>query len=246
MGVRLLTPGPEPESIADVPASSLPTSRRSAGCSPVPPAGDPDAELVGRLRDGDPAAFTALVDRYATSMLRVAQLYVPTRATAEEVVQDTWLAALQGLAAFEGRSSVKTWLFAILTNRAKTRSLRERRTVPFAALAAEETAGDVTAVDADRFLPAGHAQWPHHWATPPRRWEESPELSLQSAETTAVVHRAIDALPPMQRLVITMRDLEEWDGAEVCNALSISQSNQRVLLHRARSQVRVALDAHLS
>lgn len=229
-----------------MPAFSLPTALRSDDSASVVPAGDPDAELVGRLRDGDHAAFAALVDRYATSMLRVAQLYVPTRAIAEEVVQDTWLAALQGLPAFEGRSSLKTWLFTILTNRAKTRGVRERRTVPFAALAADEAAGDFTAVDTDRFLPADHTQWPHHWATPPQRWEESPELSLQSAETTALVRRAIDALPPLQRLVITMRDLEEWDGAEVCNALSISQSNQRVLLHRARSQVRTALDAHLS
>lgn len=229
-----------------MPAAPLPTSPPSGDGATFAPGCDADAALLRRLRDRDRAAFATLVDRYATSMLRVAQLHVPTRAIAEEVVQDTWLAALQGLAAFEGRSSLKTWLFAILTNRAKTRGLRERRTVPFAALAADESAGDVTAVDASRFFHADHARWPHHWATPPQRWEESPELSLQSAETILLVRRAIDALPPMQRLVITMRDLEEWDGAEVCNALSISQSNQRVLLHRARSQVRAVLDAHLS
>lgn len=207
---------------------------------------DPDVALLARLRTGDPAAFATLVDRYATSMLRVAQLYVPSRAVAEEVVQDTWLAALKGLEAFEGRSSLKTWLFTILANRAKTRGIRERRTVPFAALAAAETSGDFLAVDAGRFLPADHERWPHHWATPPRRWEESPELSLESAETLALVRSAIEHLPEMQRLVITMRDLEEWDGAEVRNALDISESNQRVLLHRARSKVRAALERHLA
>lgn len=189
---------------------------------------DADAALLTRLRAGDPAAFAALVDRHAAAMLHVAQGHVPSRAIAEEVVQDTWLAALQGLGAFEGRSSVKTWLFAILTNRAKTRGERERRTVP--------------AADPGHLLPAGHARWPHHWATPPLRWEQSPELSLQSAETTAQVRRAIETLPLLQRLVITMRDLEEWDGGEICSALAITRTNQRVLLHRARSRVRAVLE----
>ncbi len=228
--------------MATVPASPLPTSPHDRAAA-IP---DGDAALLARLRDGDGEAFATLVDRYATSMLRVAQFHVPTRASAEEVVQETWLGALQGLAAFEGRSSLKTWLFTILTNRAKTRGERERRTVPFAALAAEEAGGDFTAVEPGRFLPADHDRWPHHWATPPARWEESPERSLQSGETVALVRRAIQALPPMQRLVITMRDLEEWDGAEICNALSISQSNQRVLLHRARATVRAALEDHLT
>jgi RNA polymerase sigma-70 factor (ECF subfamily) len=216
---------------------------------PAPPeaaAAAADAALLARLRAGDQAAFATLVDRHATSMLRVAQLYVPSRAVAEEVVQDTWLAVLRGLEAFEGRSSLKTWLFTILANRARTRGVRERRTVPFAALAAAEATGDFLAVDASRFLPADHERWPHHWATPPRRWEESPELSLESTETLALVREVIEHLPEMQRLVITLRDLEEWDGAEVRNALQISESNQRVLLHRARSKVRAALERHLA
>jgi RNA polymerase sigma-70 factor (ECF subfamily) len=232
--------------IAHVPAPPRPTSSSTSDGDAVAPIADADAALLVRLRRGDAEAFAALVDRYATSMLHVARFHVPTRAVAEEIVQDTWLAVLQGLAGFEGRSCLKVWVFTILTNRAKTRGERERRIVPFATLAAEEAGGDFTAVDADRFLPADHARWPHHWATPPARWEESPELSLQSAETIALVRQAIDALPPMQRLVITMRDLEEWDSAEICNALSISRSNERVLLHRARSRVRAALEAHMT
>lgn len=227
---------------------ALVAGARAMTLAPAASAGDTaarDAVLLARLRAGDAAAFATLVDRHATSMLRVAELHVPTRALAEEVVQDTWLGVLHGLATFEARSSLKTWVFTILTNRAKTRGVRERRTVPFAALATADGRGNVTTVDADRFLPAGHDHWPHHWATPPRRWEESPELSLQSSETLALVRDAIDGLPPLQRLVITMRDLEEWDGAEVCSALTISDVNQRVLLHRARSKVRAALETHV-
>ena len=203
----------------------------------------PDAaerELLERLRDGDEAAFRELVARYSSSMLRVAQMFVPTRAVAEEVVQETWLGVIQGLERFEGRSSLKTWLFRILTNRAKTRGERERRTVPFATLAGSETDGDFEPVDADRFQPPGERV--AFWASPPQRWEESPEKSLQSGEALGLVKAAIDELPPMQRLVITMRDLEGWPSDEVCNALEISETNQRVLLHRARSKVRAALE----
>jgi RNA polymerase sigma-70 factor (ECF subfamily) len=203
-------------------------------------------DLLDRLRAGDEAAFAALVDRYARSMLRVALMYVPSRAVAEEVVQETWLAVLEGLDRFEGRARFTTWMFRILVNRAKTRGERERRTVPFAALAAEEATGDVASVAPDRFLPADHDRWPHHWSTPPRRWEESPEHSLATAETLSLVKEAIDTLPPMQRLVISMRDLDGWDGPDVCNALGVSETNQRVLLHRARSRVRDALEAYFA
>ncbi len=207
---------------------------------------DADAALLEGLRAGDEAAFTELVDRYSSSMLRVARMYVPSQAVAEEVVQETWLGVLTGLERFEGRSSLKTWLFRILVNRARTRGERERRTVPFATLAGREAEGEDPAVGPERFLPADHDRWPHHWASPPERWDESPERSLRSAETLQVVRDAIERLPPMQRLVITMRDLEGWDSEEVRNALDISETNQRVLLHRARSKVRTALEAYFT
>ena len=211
-----------------------------------PDAGDPDASLLERLRSGDEFAFAELVDKYTTSMLRVAAMHVPSRAVAEEVVQEAWLGVLRGVDRFEQRSTLKTWIFRIVVNRAKTRGEHERRTVPFASLASAEAAEEFEAVQADRFLPADHERWPHHWSTPPRRWEESPERSLQSRETIALVREAIEVLPPMQRLVITMRDLEGWDGPEVCNALDLTETNQRVLLHRARAKVRGVLEKYFA
>jgi RNA polymerase sigma-70 factor (ECF subfamily) len=203
-----------------------------------------EQRLLERLRAGDQAAFMELVDRHSGPMLRIAQLFVPSRAVAEEVVQETWVGVLRGLDGFEGRSSLRTWMFRILTNRAKTRGERESRTVPFSALASREAEGDEAAVDADRFTrPEGGG--PGFWAEPPRRWEDSPERSLQSAEAVELVHGAVEKLPTAQRLVITMRDLEGWPSVEVCNALEISETNQRVLLHRARSKVRAALEGYL-
>jgi RNA polymerase sigma-70 factor (ECF subfamily) len=210
---------------------------------PVATAGD--AALLARLRAGDEEAFADLVARWSGSLLRVALMYVPSRAVAEEVVQETWLGVLNGLDRFEGRSSLKTWVFRILVNRARTRGERERRTVPFAALAAAEAEGEDALVDADRFVPAEDGR-PTFWATPPRRWEDSPERSAESSEARAAILEAIDALPDMQRLVITMRDVEGWSSPEVCNALEISETNQRVLLHRARMKVRKALEGRLS
>lgn len=203
-------------------------------------ADEDDVRLLERLRSGDEAAFEELVERYGASLLRVARLYTPSRAVAEEVVQETWLGVVRGLERFEGRSSLKTWLFRIVANRAKTRGTQERRSVPFASLAGAEVAADDPAVDAARFTEEGT------WASPPRRWEESPERSLESGETVAVIERAITALPDTQRLVITMRDIEGWPADEVRNALDISETNQRVLLHRARSKVRAALEDYFA
>lgn len=203
-----------------------------------------DAEerrLLSRLREGDSVAFEMLVDRLTPSMLRVARAHVSTQAVAEEVVQDTWLGVLRGLDKFEGRSSVRTWVFRILMNQAKTRGVREKRTVPFASLAADETDGEFNAVDAARFQPAGH-RVEGHWASPPPRWDEQPEARLESRETISAIRDAIDDLPPAQRNVITLRDVEGWDAAEVCDALGLTEGNQRVLLHRARSRVRQALE----
>jgi len=195
-----------------------------------------DEELLERLRSGDQQAFAELVRTYSPLLLRVARMYVPTQAAAEDVVQETWLGVLRGIDRFEGRSSLKTWLFRIAANRAKTRGERERRSVPFASLAAREASDDEPAVDADRFAKDGA------WASPPRRWEDSPERSLESAEAVARIEAAIEELPPMQRMVITMRDVEGWPSEEVRNALDLTETNQRVLLHRARSRVRAALE----
>ncbi len=205
---------------------------------------DADAEMVARLRNGDETAFMSLVERHAAAMLRVASMYVP-RAVAEEVVQDTWVGLLQGITRFEGRSSLKTWIFSILMNRVRTQAQRERRTVPFSALADASEDGE-PALEPDRFLGADHAQWPHHWARPPESWGDSPEERLLSAEVRGEIQRAIDALPPGPREVITLSDVEGWSTDEVCGLLGITPNNQRVLLHRARSKVRQTLERYFA
>jgi RNA polymerase sigma-70 factor (ECF subfamily) len=207
-------------------------------------AGD-EADLVAALRRGDEAAFVTLVERYHTALLRLAMLYVGDRPTAEEVVQETWLGVLRGLGRFAARSSLKTWLFHILLNRAKTRAQREDRTIPFSAHWDRATAPDEPAVAPERFLPADHPRWPHHWASRPRDWGDTPEERFLSQETRACLDAAIAVLPPSQREVIVLRDIEGWTAAEACHLLAISETNQRVLLHRARSKVRQALEYHL-
>jgi RNA polymerase sigma-70 factor (ECF subfamily) len=200
-----------------------------------------DAELVGRLRRGDESAFVELIDRYGATMLRVAQMYVRDRATAEEVVQETWLAVLNGIDRFEGRSSLKTWLFRILTNRAKTRGERDGRVLPFSALAGASDEADEPSVDPDRFLGPDSPR-PGAWAAPPRAW---PQDKLIERETLNVIEMAIGKLPEAQREVILLRDVEGWTPMEVADALEITDGNERVLLHRARSKVRAALEEYL-
>jgi RNA polymerase sigma-70 factor, ECF subfamily len=202
-----------------------------------------DARLLEGARAGDEAAFTALVERYHSSLFRVAMIYVRNRAVAEEVVQETWLGVLTGLERFESRSLLKTWIFRILTNRAKTRAERERRTVPFSALASEDEAAGLS-VDPARFRDANDP-WAGHWAAPPSSWEDVPEHRLLAGETRRVIDESIGTLPPMQAQVITLRDVEGWNSDEVCALLGISEANQRVLLHRARSKVRAALERYL-
>jgi RNA polymerase sigma-70 factor (ECF subfamily) len=202
-----------------------------------------DVLLLARLRAGDESAFMELVDEYGPQMLRVAEMYVSTRAVAEEVVQETWLAVLAGIDRFEARSSLKTWIFRILTNRAKTRGIRERRVVPFSSLAAAAE-DDGPAIDPERFEPPG-TRWEGHWSSYPTRWSNLPEERLLAQELVEAARRAIDALPPNQRTVITLRDVDGWDADEVCELLDISEVNQRVLLHRARSKVRQALEREL-
>ncbi len=184
-----------------------------------------------------------LVDRYQPAMLRIARMYVATSAVAEEVVQEAWLGVLKGVDRFEGRSSLRTWIFRILVNIAKTRGQREHRSVPFSSIWPAE--GDEPAVDPERFLPESHPESPGHWLAAPSSWETVPEDRLLSKETLAHVAAAIDLLPPNQREVIRLRDVLGWSSEEVRNALDLSETNQRVLLHRARSKVRRALEDYL-
>lgn len=216
--------------------------------APVQPgtvvASEADARTVAALRAGDERAFMRLVTEYGPSMLRVAQLYVKTRAVAEEVVQDAWLGVLAGIGRFEGRSSLKTWIFRILTNTAKTRAEREGRSLPFSSLASDDLEAGEPSVDPDRFLGDGE-RWENHWVSSPRRFDDLPEGSLLSREAMGIVQTVVDALPDTQRIVITMRDIVGFTSEDVCDALGISEVNQRVLLHRARSRVRVALESYL-
>jgi RNA polymerase sigma-70 factor (ECF subfamily) len=202
---------------------------------------DDDAALVEALRRGDEKAFATLIDRYHASLLRLAMSYVATREQAEDVVQETWLGVLNGIDRFEGRSSLKTWIFRILVNRAKTKGVRERRSVPFSAL--EEGEEKEPSVDQSRFLDGGQSAGA--WSALPATWEGIPEDRLLSAETRAVVDDAIAALPPMQRAVMTLRDLRGFSAAEACEVLGLTEANQRVLLHRARSKVRARLEEYL-
>lgn len=200
---------------------------------------DPSAEamLIDRLRAGDEAAFAELVKTLQGSLLRLARTFVSDAGVAQEVVQDTWMGVLKGLPAFEGRSSLKTWIFRILANRARTRGARDGRMVNFSAL--EDGEGGQSFLE-ERFSKDGR------WAHPPSMWEEQdPEDILLRRELVTVMREAIAKLPAAQRAVVTLRDMEGVDPAEVCNILAITETNQRVLLHRARTQVRRALEVHM-
>jgi RNA polymerase sigma-70 factor, ECF subfamily len=190
-----------------------------------------EASIVRRLRDGDEQAFSALVTRYHSSMLGLALSFVPSRAVAEEVVQDTWLAVLRGLGQFEERSSLRTWMFTILVNRARSAGVREARSVPVA------DAGP--AVDASRFGPSGA------WAAPPEHWIEEAENRLDAAKLSELLRGGLAVLPARQREVVLLRDVECMTSAEVCQVLAISEANQRVLLHRGRSKLRQLLESEL-
>ena len=201
-----------------------------------------DASLVAALQQGDEAAFVALVQAYHGLLIRLALPYVAHRAMAEDVVQETWLGVLRGLARFEARSSLKTWICRILVNRARTRAQREGRLVPFSALTGADEEADEPSVDPARFHRFGPNEG--HWMSVVQSWDDLPEERLLSAETRSCVQAAIDALPTGQRAVITLRDIEGWQSPDVCAALEISEANQRVLLHRARAKVRQALERY--
>jgi RNA polymerase sigma-70 factor, ECF subfamily len=197
-----------------------------------------ETALITALRDGDEAAFAQLVDQHAPSMFRVARGYVPSREIAEEVVQETWIALLKGVNRFEGRSSLRTWLFAVMINIAKARGVRERRDAD-AAIAAY-TGGTV---DPARFREAGDP-YPGHWkqGEEPSPFPETPEGSVLGNELVAVARRGLDRLPDRQRIVVTLRDMLGFDSDEVCELLDITMANQRVLLHRGRAAVRQVLE----
>ena len=196
-----------------------------------------DGALLAALREGDERAFEELVKRYHGPLVKIALMYVRDRVLAEEVVQETWLAALEGIDRFEGRSSLKTWLFRIATNRAKTRGVREGRQVAISALAGP----DEPEVPLERFLPPDDPRRPLGWAAPPRAW---PEERLISGETVQHVRDAIAKLPPAQQAVIGLRDIEGLSAGEVAAALDISAGNERVILHRARSRLRRDLEEY--
>jgi len=203
--------------------------RRGAGSSRRGPAGaDPDAALVARVRAGEEQAFMELVARHQSTMLRLARSYVPSSAIAEEVTQDTWLAVLRGLGGFEGRSTFRTWLMQILVNRARSTGVRERRSV------AVGDAGPV--VDASRFDAAGA------WMAPPEHWVEDSDERVSAQTLAGVIERTLSVLPENQRDAVLLRDVDGLSGSEVCEVLQVTEANQRVLLHRARSRLRQAVE----
>jgi RNA polymerase sigma-70 factor (ECF subfamily) len=201
-----------------------------------------DADVVARLRAGDQAAFRDLVTRNHAAMVRFASGYVPSTAVAEEVTQDTWIAVIRGIDGFEGRSSLRTWIFRILANQARTRGARERRTVPASSLTDELAEAEQPSVSVERFAgPPGRGMW----AQPPARWSDQPEERLLVSATFERFAETVSTLPENQRRVLVLRDVEGWTSEEVCELLELSEVNQRVLLHRARSKLRALLEGEL-
>jgi RNA polymerase sigma-70 factor (ECF subfamily) len=204
-----------------------------------------DSALVERLRNRDEAAFLELVQRYHASLVRMAQSCVNNRAVAEEVAQETWIGVLKGIDRFEGRASLKTWIFQILINRSKTRGVREARSINFSSLCDTGSETTFSSVDPSRFFSSDDSEHAGCWASQPQQWDMTPEQLLLSEECQTHIGHAIASLPDLQRSVITLRDIEGWDNEEICSILGISEPNCRVLLHRARSRVRQALDEYM-
>lgn len=195
-----------------------------------------DARLLAGLRAGDEAVFSELMNRYGVAMIKVALMYVPTPALAEEVVQETWFAVLRGIEGFQGRSSLRTWIYRILVNRAKSAAIAEGRSVSFSALTARNCG---PSVDPARFADN------RHWASRPRSWADGPEETALASELLHLIHDALEALPPAQRAVVLLRDVQGFASEEVCELLKLTPANQRVLLHRGRSRVRELLEHYL-
>jgi RNA polymerase sigma-70 factor (ECF subfamily) len=206
---------------------------------------DADHVLVEKLRARDESAFEELIERYYGYLLPLANYFVSNRSVAEEVVQEAWIVVLKGIDRFEKRSSFKTWISRIVMNLARTRGVRESRVVAFSEFAEKELCDAEAAVDPDRFQGAT-GDYPDHWSVAPRSWNADPETQLLKAETRYMLDRAIETLPEIQKLVLTMRDINGWTAEDVCNTLEIAETNQRVLLHRARSKVRGILENNFS
>jgi RNA polymerase sigma-70 factor (ECF subfamily) len=218
-----------------------PGSRRQKSAAPASCEGtDGEAALVARLRAGHEAAFEEIVDSWSPMLLRLARTFVSTDASAQEIVQETWLAVVKGLDRFEGRSALRTWVFRIVTNLGKTRGVREARAVPWSSLAPADSG---PTVDPSRFR-GPEDPWAHNWtpAGAPQRWEPTPEDALLAGEIRAEVAKALEALPDQQRVVVSLRDVHGLSADEVCSALDISSTNQRVLLHRGRAHLRLVLE----
>ena len=199
----------------------------------------PDGALIAALLARDEAVFAELVSSWSGAMLRVAMTHVRTRAAAEDVVQDAWLTVIRSLDRFERRSSLRTWILGIVINLARARARADRK------IANLHDDRDAASVDPSRFLPADHPRWPHHWATEPAKWR-TPEQELLDGETRSVIMAAIDELPAAQREILVLRDIEGLSSSDICNIAHVSDTNQRVLLHRARSRVRAALERYLA
>ena len=201
-----------------------------------------DAELVRRLRDRDEAAFALVLDAWSAGMQRLARSFVSTHDSAAEVLQDTWVAVITGVGSFEGRSSLKTWVYRILVNTAKRRGERESRTVPWSSWSPDIAEQDGPTVDPARFQGPSE-EFPGHWREFPEAWP-TPETEALAGEVRAQLSTALDGLPARQRIVITLRDVEGYSSDDVCSILAISAANQRVLLHRARATVRGTLEEY--
>ena len=212
--------------------------------SPASAAGTGDAELVAQLRAGDERAFRQLVEQWSPAMLRLARTFVGTSQSAEDVVQDAWIGMLRGLDRFEGRCSLRSWVFTIVVNRARTRGVRESRTIAWSTLGTPDDDRGPT-VDPDRFQgPDG--EYPGHWTSTgaPQRWDESPERHVLNEEAIGLVEAALERLPPRQRLVVSMRDVVGLSAEETCDTLGVTAVNQRVLLHRGRAALRGELERY--
>lgn len=215
---------------------------KATAVRPTPMAQE-EASLTARLKQGEEGAFDELVKRHHSALIRMAMGYVADRELAEEVVQDTWMAVIKGLDRFEGRSSLRTWIFGIMIHKAKDRGVREKRHTTFSDF---ETFDDdrEEAVDPSRFHQSG--EWTGHWAVPPQPWDEqTPEKLLASQQAVNAMHRAIDALPSTLKAVLILRDVEGVEAKEVCEILKITETNLYVRLHRARERVRQAVEAYL-
>ncbi len=206
-------------------------------------AGNGEGVLLDRLRQGDEGTFDELVTRHHSALIRMALAYVADREVAEEVVQDTWMAVIDGLSRFEGRSSLRTWIFGIMIHKAKDRGVREKRHVNFSSFESVDDNND-EAVDPSRFHQSG--EWAGHWAFPPQPWDDqTPEKLLASRQAVNAMNRAIEALPQRLKDVLILRDVEGVEAKEACDILRITETNLYVRLHRARERVRQTVESYL-